>query len=71
MKQNFFLMGLMVIISVKRRRHSQYDDAKDSRRQATVCFSLLNGKGDVVQVCWNAFVHGFGINKRRIETRES
>lgn len=67
-KQNSFLMGLMVIIPVKRRRHGQYDDANESRRQATVCFSLPDGNGDVVQVCRNTFMHVFGISKRRIET---
>lgn len=61
-------MGLMVIIPVKRRRHGQYDDANESRRQATVCFSLPDGNGDVVQVCRNTFMHVFGISKRRIET---
>lgn len=52
-KQNSFLMG-------------QYDDAKDSRRQATICFSLPDGRGDVVRR--NTFMHVLGISKRRIET---
>lgn len=53
---------------VKRRRHGQYSKAEDSKRQATICISLPNGKGDAVQVCRNIFIHVYAITKRRIQT---
>lgn len=67
-KQNSYLMGLIVITPVKRRRNGQYDDVNESRRQNTIWFSLPDGNGDVVQVCKNTFMQVFAITKRRIET---
>ncbi|KAE9536991.1 hypothetical protein AGLY_006798 [Aphis glycines] len=48
-KQNSYLMGLMIITPVKRRRHGKYDDPMDSRRQVTVCFSMPDGTGNIIQ----------------------
>jgi len=61
-------MGLMIITPVKRRRHGKYDDPKDSRRQVTVCFSIPDGTGNIIQVCKKLFMEVFGITKRRVET---
>jgi len=52
-KQNSYLMGLMIITPVKRMRHGKYNDPKDSRRQVTVCFSMPDGTGNIIQVCKN------------------
>lgn len=67
-KQNSYLMGLMIITPVKRRRHGKYDDPKDSRRQVTVCFSMPDGTGNIIQVCKKLFMEVIGITKRRVET---
>lgn len=61
-------MGLLTVCPIKRRRHGTYEVSTESRRQATVCFTLPNGSGDVVQVCKKTFLHSFGISKRRVET---
>lgn len=61
-------MGLISVTGVKRRRHGNYEDSANSRRQATVYFTLPNGKGDILQVCKKTFMNVYDITKRRIET---
>ncbi|KAG8291513.1 hypothetical protein J6590_058282 [Homalodisca vitripennis] len=67
-KQNNLLMGLLILIPVKRRRHGNYTNEKDSRRQCTICFTLPNEGGGVFSVCKQTFLDTFSINKRRVET---
>jgi hypothetical protein len=67
-KQNSYLMRLMIIPPVKRRRHGKYDDPKDSKRKVTVCFSMPDGTGNIIQACKKLFMDVFGITKRRVET---
>lgn len=67
-KQNSYLMGLIIITEVKRRRHGKYDDSENSRRQVTVVFSLPDRTGNIIQVCKNVFMEVFGVSRRRIET---
>lgn len=66
-KQNSYLMGLVTICEVKRRRHGQYDTPEDSRRQATICFMLPDGNGNVMQVCKKTFMEVYGITKKRVK----
>lgn len=61
-------MGLICVTGIKRRRHGNYEDSANSRRQATIYFTLPNGKGDILQVCKKTFLNVFRITKRRIET---
>lgn len=61
-------MSFLNVCPVKRRRHGNYDDPEESRRQATVYFTVPNGSGDVVQVCKQTFLQTFGISRRRVET---
>ncbi|KAG8287144.1 hypothetical protein J6590_044764 [Homalodisca vitripennis] len=42
-KQNSYLMGNLSDCGVKRRRHGSYDDPAQSRRQATVFFTIPDG----------------------------
>lgn len=61
-------MNLIHIGRVKRRRHGNYDDPTDSRRQATIYYTLPNGTGDVVQVCRATFMETFGVTRRYVST---
>lgn len=61
-------MGLISVTGVKRRRHRNYEDSANSRRQATVYFTLPNGKGVILQACKKTFMNFYSITKRRIET---
>lgn len=67
-KQYSYLMGLMNVTNVNRRRHGTYEEAESSRHQATVFFTLPNGKGEVVQVCKKTFLDVHRITKRTVET---
>ncbi|XP_039276452.1 uncharacterized protein LOC120349791 isoform X1 [Nilaparvata lugens] len=67
-KQNSYLMELMSVCEVKRRRHGTYTDAESSRRQATIFFTVSNGKGETLQVCRRTFLEIHCITKRRVET---
>lgn len=67
-RQNSYLMGLVSICNIRRRRHGNYEVPENSRRQATVYFTLPDGKGNIVQVCKKTFLEVYGITKRRIET---
>ena len=67
-KQYSYLMGLINVTNVVRRRHGTYEEPESSRRQATVFFTLPDGKGNVVQVCKKTFLDVHGITKRTVET---
>ncbi|KAJ4435570.1 hypothetical protein ANN_18186 [Periplaneta americana] len=43
-KRGSYLMGLMQVSHVKRRRHGTYDDPSQSRRQATVHYTVPDGQ---------------------------
>ncbi|CAH1962174.1 unnamed protein product [Acanthoscelides obtectus] len=49
-KQKSYLLGLIQIGSVKRRRHGKYESAEQSRRQATAWYTVPNGNGQHVQL---------------------
>lgn len=62
-----YLMGLMEMIPVKRRRHGKYKQPEESRRQATVIYSVPDGNGSTVQVCKTMFCHIFDLSKRKLQ----
>lgn len=72
--QKNYLMGLidvignMCVIGVQRRRHGSYIDPSNCRRQASVVFHILNGKGENVQVCRQTFLDIFGTTKSQVDT---
>ena len=63
-QQNYFL-GLIQVKQVGRRRHGSYEDPSQSRRQATVFYTVPNGEGDIIQVCKNTFCNIFGVSSKR------
>lgn len=67
-KQQNYLLGLISVKPVKRRRHGQYDDPKDSRRQATAIYTVPNGEGEIVQVCRSTFQEIFDLVPKRVQT---
>lgn len=67
-KQYTYLMGLINVTGVSRRRHGNYDEPESSRRQATLYFTLPNGKGEILQVCRATFMDVHGILKSTVAT---
>lgn len=64
--QGTFLMGLITVCEVQRRRHGSYENPQNSRRQATVCYSIPNGQGKHVRVCKKLFQDTFAINEKKL-----
>ena len=64
--QSTFLMGLISVCGVQRRRHGSYEDEQNSRRQATICYSLPDGQGKFVRVCKKVFQNTFDVNDKKI-----
>lgn len=65
--QKTYLMGLIEVMDVQRRRHGSYEDPNQSRRQSSVVYHVPNGKGENVQVCRQTFIEIFGTTKSQIE----
>nr|CAH7750032.1 unnamed protein product [Callosobruchus chinensis] len=51
--QGTYLMGLLNLVKIKRRRHGKYETAVNSKRQTSVTFTIPNQDGHFVQVCRN------------------
>lgn len=67
-EQGSYLMGLMQILPVQRRRHGNYDEEAQSRRQCTVSFTVPNGQGNLSRVCKKTFMEIFDIRPQKITT---
>lgn len=67
MKQKTYLLGLIQVCNVSRRRHGKYDNPENSRRQTTLCYTIPNGEGRHVQVCRQTFSNIFSLSHRAVQ----
>lgn len=61
-------MNLISLTPVKRRRHGNYEEVRDSHRQGTICYFVSNEKGEMIRVCKQTFMNIFAISKMKLET---
>lgn len=66
--QRTYLMGLLQLHNIKRRRHGNYTVPSDSRRQTTITYVVPKGDGTLIPVCKKTFSDIFAITKKEIET---
>ncbi|KAJ4441217.1 hypothetical protein ANN_11068 [Periplaneta americana] len=69
-KRESYLMGLMQVSHVKRRRHGTYDDPSQSRRQTTIHYTVLDGQRDLVQVSRGTFSEIFALTQKKVQSRK-
>lgn len=67
-RQMTYLLSLIQVMPVSRRRHGTYDDPSHSRRQHTLVFVLPDTSGSFVQVCRKMFMETFRISHQTVET---
>lgn len=65
-EQGSYLLGLIDILPIARRRHGTYEDTENSRRQTTLSYRLPDGEGDFVKVCKKTFLNVFGVSPQKI-----
>ena len=70
-EQGTYLMGLMEIIPVQRRRHGNYTVPEESRRQSTIIYTVPDGSGNTVQVCSATFKGIFALGSKRLQVLQS
>lgn len=66
-QQGTYLMNRIDVIPVQRRRHGQYEDTADSKRQCTMTYTVPSNTG-LVQVCAKTFKDIFSLTNRRLQT---
>ncbi|XP_072397900.1 uncharacterized protein [Diabrotica undecimpunctata] len=67
-EQGSYLMGLLQVLPIQRRRNGSSGDSSESRRQCTVAFFVPDGKGNVKIVCKKTFLEIFAISPQKITT---
>ncbi|KAG8265647.1 hypothetical protein J6590_090340, partial [Homalodisca vitripennis] len=66
--QGNYLLGLIELMPIERRRHGSYEQPDESRRQHTVSYSIPDVQGQNKRVCKKVFMDIFGIkSSKRVE----
>lgn len=66
-KENNYVMSLIHVCKIKRRRPSKTESVR-STREVTIRYTIPDGEGDVLEVCRKTFLDIFGFTARRVAT---
>lgn len=67
-EQRSYLMNLIHLVPIQRRRNGNYTNAENSRRQTSVTFTLSDGVGCFKRVCKQTFLETFNVSPSKITT---
>lgn len=65
--QGTYLMGLIHLSKIKRRRHGTYEEPQQSKRQLTINYTLPNDDSEFVRVCKKTFAETFAVTNKRLD----
>lgn len=66
-QQGSYILNRIQMQNVRRRRHGNYNNAAESRRQCTFSYVVPNGSGRNVQVCSKTFREIFSITPKKLQ----
>nr|CAI5818804.1 unnamed protein product [Callosobruchus analis] len=65
--QGSYLMNLIYLVPIRRRRHGSYENPEESKRQTTVNYTIPGESGDFVQVCKKTVMGTFAVIRKKID----
>nr|CAI5860647.1 unnamed protein product [Callosobruchus analis] len=65
--QGSYLMNLIHLVPIRRRRHGSYENPEESKRQTTVNYTIPAASGDFVQVCKKTVMDTFAVTRKKID----
>ncbi|XP_050523772.1 uncharacterized protein LOC126895671 [Daktulosphaira vitifoliae] len=70
-EQGTYILGLIQVTEINRRRHGQYSHPSHSHKQCTIKYTIPNDEGGVSQVCKTTFQNILGVKHRFLQTLQS
>lgn len=65
--QNSYLMNMLLLVPIKRRRNGSYDSPNESKRQVTAYYQVPNENSTLVKVCKKTFMYIYQISGKVIQ----
>ncbi|KAG5893077.1 hypothetical protein JTB14_021578 [Gonioctena quinquepunctata] len=66
-EQGTYLMNLIHLGHIKRRRHGTYEDPVNSKLQVTIGYTIPTESGNVVAVCKSTFINTFAVTRKKVD----
>ncbi|KAG5891648.1 hypothetical protein JTB14_001818 [Gonioctena quinquepunctata] len=66
-EQGTYLMNLIHLGHIKRRRHGTYEDPVNSKRQVTIGYTIPTESGNFVAVCKSTFRNTFAVTRKKVD----
>ncbi|KAJ8930507.1 hypothetical protein NQ314_016691 [Rhamnusium bicolor] len=65
--QGSYLMNLIHLGHIKRRRHGTYENPVNSKGQVTIGYTIPTESGNFVSVCKATFINTFAVTKKKLD----
>lgn len=70
-EQDTYILGLIQVTEINRRRHGQYSDISQSHKQCTIKYTIPNDEEGINQVCKTTFQNILSVKHRFLQTLQS